>query len=537
MSVSSSKIKVIDLFAGPGGLSEGFSSVTQRGGKVFDIVLSIEKDKDARQTLKLRTFYRMFPRKVPEEYYKFLRGEITLENLYAAYPKRASIAEKRSWLHELSDEDERTKIVYSRIKEATEEENNFALIGGPPCQAYSLAGRSRNAGNPSYDESKDVRQTLYIEYLKILADHSPSVFVMENVKGILSAEYQKEKIFGRILNDLRNPLEALKREGRKIFGTGEPRYKIYSLTTGKLLDDGDPNTAVIKAEKYGIPQTRHRVILLGIREDLGNVSPKQLTPSDRQIPISDVINGLPRLRSGLSKENDSSENWVHTLKSQMNSSWIKGRQGKIDSHGLSDYMLKTLSEITPPEGNIGNEFVTGEAHSKHFPYWYCDPRIGGVCNHASRKHIRKDLYRYFFASCYGEIFGSSPTLGDFPSELLPNHANAAKAICEGGNFSDRFRVQVANKPGTTIVSHISKDGHYYIHPDPTQCRSFTVREAARIQTFPDNYYFWGVRTSQFQQVGNAVPPLLARQISYVVFDIFNQIKSKDTRIEAETISR
>ncbi len=148
-----------------------------------------------------------------------------------------------------------------------------------------------------------------------------------------------------------------------------------------------------------------------------------------------------------------------------------------------------------------------------------DAKLKGVCNHETRGHIRADLHRYFFAAVFAKKNGRSPLLEDFPKSLLPKHKNAIAALKET-KFNDRFRVQIAGRPSTTVVSHISKDGHYYIHYDSSQCRSLTVREAARLQTFPDNYFFEGERTEQYKQVGNAVPPLLAKQIAEIVADLF-----------------
>jgi DNA (cytosine-5)-methyltransferase 1 len=128
--------------------------------------------------------------------------------------------------------------------------------------------------------------------------------------------------------------------------------------------------------------------------------------------------------------------------------------------------------------------------------------------------MESDFARYAFAAVFAEHFQRSPKANEYPAQLAPAHGN-----WNSGKFADRFRVQRWNAPSSTITSHISKDGHYFIHPDPTQCRSLTVREAARLQTFPDNYFFEGNRTQQFVQVGNAVPPLLARQIANILSNL------------------
>jgi DNA (cytosine-5)-methyltransferase 1 len=145
-----------------------------------------------------------------------------------------------------------------------------------------------------------------------------------------------------------------------------------------------------------------------------------------------------------------------------------------------------------------------------------------LSHHVSRGHMQGDLHRYLFASCYGELYDQSAHLRDFPSALLPLHKNVQ--FRTQSHFEDRFRVQLKNRPASTITSHISKDGHYFIHYDPTQCRSLTVREAARLQTFPDNYLFEGSRTAQYHQVGNAVPPLLSMQIAEIVYEVLSRVR-------------
>lgn len=510
-------IKVIDIFAGPGGLSEGFAAVMDRKmRRAFDIALSVEADRYAHQTLQLRAFYRRHSHHVPAAYYRHLRGEITREVLYEAHPAEAAHARAECWHATLGPCGVPIDDVRKRINAVVSRDESWVLIGGPPCQAYSVAGRSRNQNNPKYIPAKDVRQRLYVEYLQILAEHRPAAFVMENVKGLLSAELRNERIFHQILDDLRNPATAITREGRRTRHIKPGGYRIYSLVERKQFENSDLRGAVIQAEMYGIPQTRHRVILLGVRDDL-RTDPDILKPMP-EVPASAVLT-LPRLRSGLSRVVDSADAWLECLRSQINSRWANDGARKVDGNGLSTCIRRVLTSITPPRNDRGGEFVRAEVSALHATRWYCDSRLEGVCNHSSRAHMERDLHRYVFAACFAKLRKCSPSLAHFPTDLRPHHVNVESAINDGGHFSDRFRVQRFDRPSTTIVSHISKDGHYYIHPDPKQCRSLTVREAARLQTFPDNYFFCGPTTSQYIQVGNAVPPLLARQIGKIVLDL------------------
>jgi DNA (cytosine-5)-methyltransferase 1 len=517
-------IPIVDLFAGPGGLGEGFSSVeTKRGEKAFNLVLSIEKDRFACETLRLRSFFREFERgKVPSTYYDFLRTRIPLQSLYDKHPTKADIAFTKVWNVELGGKDFTNDDVRQRSADAIEGREDWVLIGGPPCQAYSIAGRSRNRGNSLYDPREDVRQHLYLEYLQVISDHWPAVFVMENVKGLLSATLDNQRIFQRIVEDLSDPKVAISREKRPFSRKRTHTYRIHSFVRPSLFHVGDLRDTLIRAENHGIPQARHRVILLGIRDDLGNLKPRTLTTQPR-VSVSKVLNGMPPLRSGMTRGEDSPDLWIKCLRGGLKKiGYLSGLDSKGDSK-LKGQLYKVMRGIVPPVHGRGGEFLEASGSPPEYsPSWYLDQRLDGICNHSSRAHMTEDLHRYLYAACFAKVHGHSPNLKDFPVELLPNHGNVQFAIEEDGNFSDRFRVQVSDRPASTITSHIAKDGHYYIHPDPFQCRSLTVREAARIQTFPDNYFFLGPRTSQYTQIGNAVPPLLARQMGEIVLDLINQ---------------
>jgi len=522
---SGEPIPVIDLFAGPGGLNEGFSSVRRHGQRAFEVRLSIERDFYAHRTLELRSFFRKLQLgRVPEAYYDYLRRaedpeELRRKELFAKFPDEAVRATGEAWLTELGREDPRK--VHQRLSQALGRATDWVLIGGPPCQAYSLVGRARNRGKPNYVPEEDERQTLYLEYIQVVADHLPAVFVMENVKGLLSATLNDKRIFQKIVEDLHFPEKALERAGRPVTARSRHRqvsrrYRVVSLVDRSLFGEHDVRRFVVRMEDHGIPQARHRVILLGVREDLQPVNPGILR-IESPVPASRVIDQLPRLRSGLSRENDNFDAWAGTILNIFDRGWYRrlaSRNGSLHSE-----LVRAAENVRQPRADRGGEFLACDPLCDYEPGWFLDGRMEGLCHHATRSHIASDLQRYLYASCFARAYGRSPSLSDFPAELLPHHENVQDAL-GGSLFADRFRVQLRNRPATTITSHIGKDGHYYIHYDPTQCRSLTVREAARIQTFPDNYFFCGPRTSQYGQVGNAVPPLLAVQVAEIVSKIF-----------------
>jgi DNA (cytosine-5)-methyltransferase 1 len=505
-------VPVIDLFAGPGGLGEGFSSLTdENGDRRFDLRVSIEKDPVAHKTLSLRALFRAFPKgKVPDCYYDYARGEITRQQLFehADVPEEARVAAseaKNAELGKIPPEE-----VDRWIESALEGAEEWVLIGGPPCQAYSVVGRSRRTNEALVDFEKDEKHFLYKEYLRIIQQFRPSVFVMENVKGILSSQHGGSPIFDRILADLSAPADGLS-------------YQIRSFVVPGEGDTLKPMDFVIESERFGVPQSRHRVILFGIRSDLASKSPELkerphrfvLQPSEKLVTVAQVLNDLPPLRSRLSKEPDSADAWLSAVREATRSltGWKSMARNQVAEE------MATAAATASKHLSYGGRFVKaigGECLlSKKHKSWYLNRRLDAFLQHETRSHMRTDIHRYLFVSSYAKVCRFSPRLAEFPPRLLPDHGNVDNVDVP---FKDRFRVQVAGHPSSTVVAHIAKDGHYFIHPDPSQCRSLTVREAARLQTFPDDYFFEGNRTEQYTQVGNAVPPWLARKIATVVLD-------------------
>lgn len=504
-------IPVIDLFAGPGGLGEGFSSLlTQDRSPFFSLKVSAEKDPTAHKTLSLRSLYRKYPRgKAPDCYYEHIRGEISREALFA-HPDateagKEALEEARNFeLGKDAPED-----LDSRIQAALAGADDWILIGGPPCQAYSIAGRSRRTRESQEKFESDEKHFLYREYLRIIRKHKPAVFVMENVKGMLSSQHGGSPIFDRIVADLSTPGEGLE-------------YQIRSLVKPGIAGEIDPQDFVIEAERFGVPQGRHRVILFGIRSDVARSVPELSSSPEEfilgrenlKVTVGEALSGLPPLRSRLSKEPDGNEEWLSALaETNEELRWHQSEKLEAVFKEISGAIERAHLQVSTGGPFMRHDTARNDMRAR-LDKWYIDKRLGGVIQHETRSHMRSDLHRYLFAAAFGRVKGYSPKIADFPTPLLPKHDNVSS---DKVPFADRFRVQLEGSWSSTVVAHIAKDGHYFIHPDPSQCRSLTVREAARLQTFQDNYFFAGNRTEQYTQVGNAVPPLLARKIARVVW--------------------
>ena len=375
MLTQNAQIPVVDLFAGPGGLGEGFSAYgdSDESGR-FRVRLSIEMDEMAHRTLQLRSFFRQFARdEVPNEYYLHLRGRLSRSELFEAYPERAEAARREAKLATLGDV--APAEVDDWIRAGLSGADHWVLIGGPPCQAYSVAGRSRNRGVEGYKAEADGRHFLYREYLRIIAEHWPSVFVFENVKGLLSAKVNEDRIFDRILDDLKVPGAAMDLPQAQRRHT----YQVWSLSRNGFVHQLIPTAAdfIVRAEDYGVPQARHRVFLVGIRDDLAHIEPKPLSKRP-EVPVSAVLDGLPPIRSMLSGGIDAPQTWLEAV-SQAGT--LIAESGGSGGPEVAELIERVLGSLTLPQYGEGGAFVGCSPESDYERDWFVDERLEGVCNH------------------------------------------------------------------------------------------------------------------------------------------------------------
>lgn len=412
-------IHYIDLFAGAGGLSEGFTEVG------FNPVAHIEMNADACATLRTRAaYYYLKSNNKMNVYHQYLSGQINQKEFYENIPQNILDSVINATMSEETMEDIFYKL--DKLIEKTDDKKIDVVIGGPPCQAYSLVGRSRKSDRMVGDP----RNYLYRLYADVLKKYTPTIFVFENVPGMLTANG------GSYFQDMKKTFEEL----------------------GYIV-----KTEIINSSSFGVLQNRRRVIIIGWLDKYELSYPKFSSVQNNYL-VKDLFDDLPKIQAGESSDEYATDEY-------------------------SSYLRETGIRKT-------DDILT----------W-----------HIARPHIDRDKKIYREAIKKWNDEHARLHYNDLPEELI-THKNVT-------GFLDRFKVVAADLPTShTMMAHISKDGHYFIHPDINQARSITVREAARIQSFPDDYYFEGSRTSAFTQIGNAVPPLMSKGIAIEIKKMIESIE-------------
>jgi DNA (cytosine-5)-methyltransferase 1 len=388
-------LPAIDVFAGPGGLGEGFAALRDDAGRPrFELALSIERDGWAHRTLTLRALVRRLGGAAHPDVQAHLRGTLPTDGLFDRHPAAAAAARAEAWHAELGAAAPGQAAVRDRIDAVLRGRGEWVLIGGPPCQAYSTVGRSRNRGIDGYRFEDDHRSTLYVEYLQQLADHRPAVFVMENVKGLLSARRNGEPMFGRIVGDLRDPCRAIAREGRPARGDGRPghpQYELYPIAAGGGDGRGESFAAdhgpayVVRAEDHGVPQARHRVIVVGVRRDFTGRRPRPLAAAPTTT-VRQVIGDLPPLRSGLSGRPDDAADWAAAVGELSKPGWhrrVAGHCGDDVAAAASAAADRAAARAaTRTRGGERVDARPGRGPHRH-RHWYATDAVPCVADRAT----------------------------------------------------------------------------------------------------------------------------------------------------------
>ena len=500
-------IPVVDLFCGIGSFSDGFCSGAPR---TFYKALGADWNSDAVHTARVRAFQNSL---TPEERENWLYPNIDKNSLrldlanLSKLPKAASLfseASKKVFQIELGTR-EGNDALDRRIIELGLRKREWVLLGGPPCQAYSIAGRARNLNKAGYQPHEDNRHYLYREYLRVIRDNGPAAFVMENVKGVESARIGESKILDLIMHDL-STLRC---------SNSRKTYELYSLTSSGLKPCN--GSFLVNSRDFGVPQSRERVFIVGIRSDLVSkldaLSGRAAT--DRP-DCKSALSGLPEIRSELSNRKDwKGQSWTEAVGQQTSmivknlgaeskdiASWIEEKNPAVKAGNLP-----SISFDQPIYAKAGS--------AKRFHRWIKMRDGGPLFNHFSKRHMPSDLGRYAFVSAWRNSRERRLTTRDLPSMLAPDHRNFARNV-----FVDRFRALPPNEVSPTITGHIGMDGHAFIHWDTAYCRSISMREAARLQSIPDDFIVTGSSRQQGIQIGNAVPHRLASFLGECLSSLF-----------------